>query len=189
MQKKLRFLPLFSILIIAVMAATSFQSPPTEHAAPFVESSLLAADTETISVIVTAGDSQRAAQAVTTADGKVSSDLWLIDAVAATLPTQHLAALAAQPNVISIVENKGVETAGSPMDADGWVTDYRFPVPWDGSPDVQTGKRGKNWHFVYPTPIEVGADQLAQETEGLYYGPPIRGYEVTVAIVDSGVYF
>jgi hypothetical protein len=35
------------------------------------------------------------------------------------------------------VHNKGIEAADGLMDAGDWVTNYRFPVPWDGSPDVQ----------------------------------------------------
>jgi hypothetical protein len=97
-----------------------------------------AQQSEPVSVIITAEESSLyAAQAVARAGGQVSSDLWLINAVAATLPAGQLPVLAAQPGIVSIAANKSVKTVQEPV-WDGWVTDYRFPVPWDGSPDVQT---------------------------------------------------
>ena len=103
----------------------------------YVEPGLLAAEAATVSVIVTAADAATAAAVVEAAGGLVTSDLWLIDAVAATVASDAIAELAADARVVSIVDNKGVSRPTDPLDWDGWVTDYRFPVPWDGvTPDV-----------------------------------------------------
>ena len=143
---------------------------------------------------MTAGDSAAAARAVQHAGGQVSSDLWLIDAVAATIPAGRLQALATTPGLRSIVHNKGVETADKPIEPkaepiaiegsdpaawDGWVTDYRFPVPWDGTPDVQPTSNWQVYDFAYPVNVDLGTDTLYD----------VLGVGTTVAIVDSGVYF
>jgi outer membrane protein assembly factor BamB len=101
------------------------QSSTPPHEATYVEPSLRSHEAETLSVIVTAADSQTAAEAVERLGGQVSSDLWLIDAVGASLPVGQLEALASEPGIISIVDNKGVGTAGDPPDRPGWVTDRR----------------------------------------------------------------
>ncbi|MGD1994766.1 MAG: S8 family peptidase, partial [Anaerolineae bacterium] len=150
----------------------------------YVEPGLLSVGPEARSVIVTAGDSAAAARAVARIGGEVTSDLWLVDAVAATVSAERVAALAAWPGVVSVVENKRVNAAQDPDPIDptawdGWVTDYRFPVPWDGSPDVQPTNSWNAVDLVYPVSIDLGTDTL--------YG--LLGTEITVAVVDSGVYF
>ena len=62
---------------------------------------------------------------------------------------------------------------------EGWETLYRSPVPWDGSPDVQYDYASQTYRFVYPVGIDIGADLVSNGT----------GKGVTVAVVDSGVYF
>ncbi|RME66040.1 MAG: hypothetical protein D6790_00885, partial [Caldilineae bacterium] len=53
--------------------------------------------------------------------GQVTSDLWLIDGVAATIPARALPQLAARSEIRSIVNNQSLEPAGG----DGWVSDRR----------------------------------------------------------------
>ena len=138
-------------------------------------------DAGTLSVIVTAASPEVATRAVEAVDGAVTSELWLIDAVAATLTRDQLPLLAADPSVESIVANKGVTRSDWPDDWDGWVTDFRFPLPWDGSPDVQATDDGSVWNTVYPVTIDIGADVL--------HGQGYTGQGVTVAVVDSGLFF
>ncbi|HMQ56788.1 MAG TPA: S8 family serine peptidase, partial [Anaerolineae bacterium] len=177
------FLILFSLAVYLGQAG-SVSSPRAEQASPtgetYIEPGLWSSEAETLSVIVTATDSQAAASAVERLGGQVSSDLWLIDAVAASLPADQLRALANQPAIISIVENKGVKSADEPWD--GWVTDYDIPVPWDGSPDAQSTADDAVWDLVNPVSIDVGADVLHNEHD-------IMGNEVVVAVLDSGIYF
>jgi len=52
----------------------------------YVEPLLFSSETEQLSIIVTAADSLSAARAVERIGGQVTSDLWLIDAVAALIP-------------------------------------------------------------------------------------------------------
>jgi hypothetical protein len=76
----------------------------------YVEPDLAAVEADTVSVIVTANDSlATAATAVERLGGQVISDLWLIEAVAATLPTDQLPALAAEPGIVSIFRACGTD--------------------------------------------------------------------------------
>lgn len=95
-------------------------------AAPYVEPELWSSETDTLDLIVTASDSQAAAEAVQRQAGQVGSDLWLIDAVAASLPTKALAALAAEPEIVSVVSNKAVATSQEPVDWQGWASGRRI---------------------------------------------------------------
>jgi serine protease AprX len=153
------------IITITILCLVSgVASPQAPRVAAYVEPGLLLPGGEALSVIVTAADSTTAARAVARAGGQVTSDLWLIDAVAATVPARKLAALAAHPMVRSVVHNKGVKPANGPgkkkdpIDAIPLVTDQAWPVA-----------------------IDVGADALHQAG--------IKGDGVTVAIVDSGIFF
>ena len=100
----------------------------------YVEPKLLTTDSASLDVIVTGTDSRLAADAVEAAGGTVTSTLWLINAVAATVPTDNLERLATDASVVSIVQNKGVETAG---EFDGWVTDRRILLNWMDLGDTQ----------------------------------------------------
>ena len=195
---KLKFNPLITLIMITLLIGSTFlpmeakSTIDRSQQTVYVEPSLRTTGAETISVIVTAeGSSATAATAVGSLGGEVTSDLWLIKAVAATLPANQLETLAATPGLVSIVHNKGVKSAQDPVEEwDGWVTDYRFPVPWDGSPDVQETNSRWAYDVVYPTVIDVGADVYQHgsypQTES---GMPINGMGVTIAVVDSGVYF
>ncbi|MEZ4706100.1 MAG: PQQ-binding-like beta-propeller repeat protein [Caldilineaceae bacterium] len=92
-----------------------------------------------VSVIVTAQDSQVAATAVTRLGGEVTSELWLIHAVAAQISAAQLDTLAAQPGIVSVVANRGVESSSGPNcdpaqvyarescagERSGWMTERR----------------------------------------------------------------
>ncbi|HSB65809.1 MAG TPA: PQQ-binding-like beta-propeller repeat protein, partial [Anaerolineales bacterium] len=90
----------------------------------YVEPGLAAHTGSTISVIISADSSDTAARAVASIGGEVTSDLWLIDAVAAIIPSNHLETLAAYQGISSIVDNKRVATADQP-EGNGWVTNRR----------------------------------------------------------------
>jgi subtilisin family serine protease len=61
----------------------------------------------------------------------------------------------------------------------------RLPNQWNGAPDVQPTADDTVWEFVSPVTIDVGVDRLHAGLNG----PPITGQGVTVAVVDTGVYF
>jgi hypothetical protein len=169
---------MLAIVLIPLLCAGNL---PQRASMVYVEPRLVSAHSPELSVIVTAGDSAAAAQAVRRAGGKVCSELWLIDAVAATVPARRLGALASDPRVLSVVDNKGVQAANDPTNWDGWVTDYRFPVPWDGSPDVVPTQNKGYYHLTTLIPVDIGADKVHRS-----FG--VLGSNVTVAIVDSGIY-
>jgi subtilisin family serine protease len=183
-----KIIVILSLFIASVqLAGAAIQ--PVENLA-YVEPQLNTAAGDSLSLIVTASESQQAARAVRALGGQVVSDLWLIDAVSANVPADQLATLAAEPGIASIVANKAVESAQDPLDENGWVTDYRFPVPWDGSPDVQSSTSRWMYDLVYPTVIDVGADVYQNGSYPLTTsGVGIQGQGVTIAVVDSGVYF
>jgi subtilisin family serine protease len=198
------------LLAASLLASPLAHARPAAPAHPYLEPGLAAAGSADLSLIVTAGDSAAAARAVRQLGGLVTADLWLIDAVAATLPAGQLSRLAGAPGVVSIVQDKPVSTSGKPkpsstsgttdsttstssttsadlspsladpMAADGWVTPayLRFPVPWDGTPDVQPTSSWNTWKFVYPLAIDTGSYSVSQSGTG-----------IGVAVVDSGVYF
>ncbi|NJN93268.1 MAG: S8 family peptidase [Anaerolineales bacterium] len=178
MNTKPKLLQLFLGLILSSGFATFLVSSVPATPLAYVEPGLRTRQSETLSVIVTAADSQLAAQTVERLGGQVNSDLWLIDAVAATIPTDQLNTLAADPAIVSIVADKEVKSAQSP---DGWVTDFRFPVPFDNRPDAQE-LAGPYWKLANPVAIDVGADVLHWD-----YG--ITGKGITAAVVDSGITF
>ena len=80
------FTGLILITITALLAGPVPQTAVPSHSAAYVEPGLLASAGDALSVIVTAEDSTAAVRAVARAGGQVTSDLWLIDGVAATLP-------------------------------------------------------------------------------------------------------
>ena len=186
---------IFLTLCLAFGPVTNNVTPPQPTASlsenpAYVDPSLVAVESGALSVIVTGADSVSAAQAVAAVGGSVTSDLWIINGVAAQIPTAILRKLAQTEGVESIIANHGVAAAQTPIpdgsDVQGWVTDFRFPVPWNGTPDVvAVGVNQQLWKFVYPTTIDVGSDVLYQ---GNGY-PTTRGSGVTVAVVDSGVFF
>ena len=62
-----------------------------------------------------------------------------------------------------------------------------LPDSWDGVPDVRATDDPRVWDFASPVTIDVGADVLH---DGQLNGKAsLSGAGVTVAVVDSGVYF
>jgi outer membrane protein assembly factor BamB len=125
MTIKLNLFIALALLAALLAGATGLPPAASSNETVYIESSLWSSEAEILPVIVTAADSAAAARSVERVGGQVQSDLWLIDAVSAALPGDQLAALAAEPGLISIVRNKGVGPAGDPPDRDGWVTDRR----------------------------------------------------------------
>ncbi|MBX0328131.1 S8 family peptidase [Oscillochloris sp. ZM17-4] len=169
---------LFAALVL--LTCSSPATPNAAAAAAYVDPALAAQTVGQVSVIVSGSN---VAQAVEAAGGTVTDDLWLIDAVAADVPASAVRALASAPGIVSVVLNYGVTSS----DWDGWVTDLPLPSVWDGRPDVQATSDPKVWNVVNPVPIDIGADTLHSTL--LRSGKPIRGDGVTVALVDSGIYF
>ena len=116
----------FIVLIAIITLVGGSASPVTSGArgqGAYVEPALLS-EAGKVSVIVTAGDSQAASRAVQQVGGQVTSDLWLINAVGASIPADRLQLLATYPGVQSVVQNKGVQAAGETF-FDGYVTNRR----------------------------------------------------------------
>ncbi|MDH3675652.1 MAG: S8 family serine peptidase, partial [Anaerolineae bacterium] len=173
--------------------------PATAAEAVYIEPGLVSNPAERLSVIVTAGDSQAAAEAVERVGGQVVSDLWLIEAVSARLPARRLRQLAAQPGIVSIVADKEVKSAQEPLAQpvlldtdpllgtndepmwDGWVTSYNIPVPYDGSPDAQPTNDMGTWTLVNLISLDVGADRV--------HADRVTGKGVGIAVLDSGIYY
>ncbi len=169
-----------TLLLLAALVLLTGASPATPRTVAYIDPALAGRTTDQISVIVSGSN---VAQAVAAVGGTVTADLWLIDAVAAQVPTSALSALAATSGVSSVVLNHGVKSS----DWDGWVTDLLLPSTWDGRPDALPTADPSVWNVVNPVAIDIGADKLHSTL--LPSGKPIRGDGVTVAVVDSGVYF
>ena len=141
------------LVVTLIGGAAPSQGPAPMVPLAYAESTLLSHDGENLSVIVTADDAGVAIRAVEGVGGQVASDLWLIHAVAATVPAGELQPLAAYPGVVSFVDNKGVTTANGPG-WDGWGTEIRdLPDHWDGHPDVQStnSRKSGDWPIRWPS--------------------------------------
>ncbi len=62
----------------------------------------------------------------------------------------------------------------------------RLPAAWDGRPDVLPTDSRKVWDLASTTAIDIGADILHERTMDR---EPITGAGVTVAVVDTGIFF
>jgi subtilisin family serine protease len=172
--------------LLAALALLSLPAPAAPLAAAaqaYVDPALVNRLESQVALIVTGHDATGAALAVKAVGGRVTDELWLINAVAALAPAGSVSALAADPRVLSLVENKGVQTSGR----EGWVSDLPLPTQWDGRPDAQTTGDPMVWNVVNPVAIDVGADKL--HATRLRSGEFVRGKGVTIALLDSGVYF
>ncbi|MCP5097498.1 MAG: S8 family peptidase [Chloroflexi bacterium] len=96
----------------------------------------------------------------------------MINAVAATVSPNQLNALATQPGIVSIVADYVVETAISSS----------LETEDNDRPDVVPTNDPMVYDFISPASIDVGANQL-HDDHGL------TGNGVTIAMLDSGVYF
>lgn len=113
-----------AVVVMLVVAAAMYAAPSfAANPGVFVEESLVNRKSGSVSVIVTARDSRAAAAAVRTAGGRVTSDLWIVNAVAASVPAHAVGRLSKRPGIVSVVENKKVQAAAA--DWNGWVTDLR----------------------------------------------------------------
>lgn len=194
-QRTVRLVSLLLAMALLLAPCTgSLTAAPNSTERAFVEPGLLSQSAAEVSIILTADSARSADRAVRHVGGRVTSELWLIDAVAAVVRSEAIEQLARQPGVRTLVMNKGIRTAdkpapsdpddllsgndSDPLPEDGWVTSDRFPVPWDGSPDVQPTSSWNSRRVVYPVKIDIGADQVNW-----------TGTDVTVATIDSGVYF
>ena len=125
----------FILVLFLLVACVNPPQSPEPVQETYIEPALVSLETDVLSVIVTASDSADAARAVERVGGQVTSDLWLIEAVAATIPTDQLDALATYSGVRSIVNNKPVRAAAEP-DPDALIMDQTWPVPVDVGADV-----------------------------------------------------
>ena len=172
---------LAALLFQPVLAAAAGPAVAMTHA--FVDPALAASESSSLSVIVTGQSAEAAAQAVKRIGGQVSSQLWLIDGVGASIPGDQLDALAAQPGILAVVANKQVASSG-----------------WTGRP-VALGSEKGSWPTSgsyssgysmetdqsWPVGVDVGADIVHGAT--LADGTSLTGRGVTVAVLDSGVFF
>jgi outer membrane protein assembly factor BamB len=156
---------------------------------------LWSSEAETLSLIVTAGDSQTAMDIVEQLGGRVTSDLWLIDAVAATLPSSQLKALAATPGIVSVVNNKLVQTSQEPVDWNGWASGQRIEkggptfnneasTPAVALPDGGFAVVGENGVVLI---ANAEGTERAQVTlgNGTYDMTPLVGSDGTIYIANS----
>ena len=164
------------VLLLLVACAGPPQLPQPAREAVYIEPALFSPETDVMSVIVTAGGSAAATRAVEHVGGRVTSALWLIDAVAAAIPTAQLDALAAYPGVRSIVNNKPVRAAVEP-DPDTLVMDQTWPVPVDVGADVL--------HTSGITGTGVG---VAVVDSGMFFSPGLvnsQGQQVAIQYIGQ----
>src|SRR5689334_4044743 len=115
-----QWLRVFSCLLLLSWA---LPFTPATAAGGYLEPRLLTPATATVSVIVTAATAEAAALTVASIGGQVTHNLWLINAVAATIPAPLVSVLAHLPGIVSVVANKDVQLVQTTSGWDGdWVT-------------------------------------------------------------------
>lgn len=146
-----------------------------------------------LSLIVSATSSERARQAVEQVGGTVTTDLWLIQAVGATVPATRLSELAAQPDITSLTDNHPVDSANDPTWGDGWMTERRRLLGEYSSDGAQqapvlaladggafTVTENGRWYLV-------NADGSVRTTQSFDAGKPFRTQPTQGS--DGSVYF
>ena len=103
-----RLYKILSFCIAAILILTpggSLWQPglSQDNSHSFIDPQLFQKTEKNVPVIVSAGSSAEAKQAVLRAGGEVVSDLWLIGAVSARLPVEQIRQVASQPGVRSLV--------------------------------------------------------------------------------------
>jgi len=193
---------LLTIFLLAFTALT-FSAPGTPiHQSAYVEPGLKTSRSSTLSVIVTAEDESLAARGVREIGGNVSTNLWLIDGVVATIPTSKIDALAKFPGIQTIVENKPVHTAETyPIDTpyieDGWVTErrvrlYQADAAFAGilaAPPAALPDGGAFALLETGECIIMNADGSVRDTFSLtdssFNSPPVVGSDGTIYLVGE----
>jgi len=112
-----------SIILVLYSPARGFLREQGGEA--YVDPALYVDNKDKLLVIITAKDSDTARRAVETVGGQVTSDLWLINAVAATINANVVRTLASQDGIRSIVANRGTESTGG-RDWDGYASHIRI---------------------------------------------------------------
>jgi serine protease AprX len=144
-------------VVVALIAGVSLAGLAMRQAsnAPlrpaYVDSTLFAVANRPVSIIVTAIDSRAAVRAVRDAGGQVTSDLWLIDGVAAQVSSDRLPALAHAAGVRSITPNRGVQAADATCSG---------PIPCTGRPGWVTDTREKKHEYNLTAPVRAPAITL-----------------------------
>ncbi|MCB0113369.1 MAG: S8 family serine peptidase, partial [Caldilineaceae bacterium] len=122
---------LFSLLLNGCVPP---QVTPNTAPSAYVDPAL-ATRTGNLSVVVTGQSAECAAEAVRAAGGSVTSELWLINAVGATIAADTLDQLAATPTILSIVENKRIAPSTVVRKKAPPETDVAWPVSQDVGTD------------------------------------------------------
>lgn len=186
-------------LVLLFIPLIAVGAPPSEtHGRAFFDPALKRT-TMLAPVIVTARTSTAAADAVKRAGGLVTSDLWIANAVAANVAASRLEALAADPAVVSVIENKTVKPASNEWN--GWTSDLRITkgrytsgtnyfltpthLPGGGFAVVSTGQTTGEIIVVNADGSERWRRPLT--TGGPYYTPVMINSDATRFFV-AGVY-
>ena len=114
--------------------------------------------------------------------GSEGGDLVMLDPLGHVLDRKIMAGMVTQSATVSAAGDVTVRVG-----EDMLVTYGPLPKHWDGRPDVQATDSKKRWNLVNPVSLDMGVDTLHQTV--LPDGQPVTGEGVTVAVVDSGLYF
>ena len=127
-------------------------------------------------VLVTAeGGVRAAADAVRSAGGRVGADLPLVDGVAASVPADHLAGLAATTGVRAVTADRAAHFTGAGGSAGATTSTFAGPdavgAAW------ATGNRGRGVGIAV---LDTGVSPVADLTGRLVHGPDLSGEGSTV---------
>ena len=170
-------------LIIACLISTGAPNlalAPTEAALAYVEPGLYTAETETLSLIVTGQDPTAAARAVERVGGHISSELWLIDAVAATVPAHQLDILQRIHTPLEPAANIDLQqTQEADLIIDGIIGYSLSGAPRGAAADLV------QWANQQPAPIlALDTPSGLDATPGVIFDPAIR-VTASISVIRS----
>lgn len=185
----------FVILFLAAALIFLLSNELADETTAYVDPTLAAVDGGMVSVIVSGETAERAAQALEQVGGTVSSNLWVINAAGGRLPVRAIDQLAALPGVEAIVQNHTVSASvdhARQKDPDQPPDDHSKDLTqlWNSFFKTDSTRSYTSDPMIYdfPSPIviDVGADLVHKGTGG---EGGVTGKNVTIAVVDSGMYF
>jgi outer membrane protein assembly factor BamB len=122
----------FTILLLFLGTLSLITAAQTSQPYPYIEPALLNQSESVISVIISAQDVDTAVRAVTNTGGTVTSHLWLINSIGATVPVSALYTIGQTPGIRYIVENKpvgvegGVDCSAGPTETGSCSNQYGY---------------------------------------------------------------
>lgn len=168
----------FLIGIFAFLLVGSNSNHQSTKIGVYIDPVLYEANSELVDVIVTGSSAELTQKILIAHNATIRKSLPIINAVSATVSKSSLDLLISSSEIYTIIENKRISTANDLISPPIQLnSDSRAPLVSALEPTTNP----KIWSLTDPTTEQIGANQL--------HDSGITGENITVAVVDSGIYF